>query len=86
MACAVLLQGVSRFFLFIFFSLPYPKIDCALLITQSILHYPIVDYFYDTVNGVYTCTSEQSRTYDANGDKVDERKTIHDHLTPSQQL
>ncbi len=45
-----------------------------------------VIYFYDTVNGVYTCTSEQSRTYDANGDKVDERKTIHDHLTPSQQL
>jgi len=39
MAWAILLPGVSRFFLFIFFSLPYQKMDCAFLLTQSILHY-----------------------------------------------
>ena len=46
----------------------------------------IVDYFYDFVGGVYTCTSEQSRTYDEHGNKVDEHTTIHDRLTPSQQF
>ena len=46
----------------------------------------IVDYHYNTVNGVYTCTSEEYRVYDADGKKVDERRTIHERLTPSQQF
>lgn len=46
----------------------------------------VVSYGYDTVNNVYTCVSETSTTYDADGKKVDKKTTYHDRLTRSQQF
>ena len=45
-----------------------------------------VTYIYDIVNGVYTCTAEESKTYDGEGEKVEEHKIIHDRLTRSQEF
>lgn len=46
----------------------------------------IVEYSYDTVDGVYTCVKETARDYDAEGNEIDVRVTIHHSLTPSQQF
>lgn len=46
----------------------------------------VVDYIYGLQNGVYACTSEESKTYDADGQKVDEHTTYHHRLTQSQQF
>lgn len=45
-----------------------------------------VRYNYGFEQGVYVCTSEESKDYDADGNLVNENKIIHHNLTPSQQF